>query len=500
MAEIENTASLKPQSKEEKALIRQAPYNILAEQAILGSILINNETLNRVADFLKAEHFYEAVHQRIYAATIRLVERGLTATPISMKNMFDNDEGLKSLGGAEYLARLTTVTASVINMESYAKVVYDLYVRRQLIGIGSDIVNDAYVENDEASSAKQIEVAEQNLYNLASEGGIDRSFQPLSESLKEALLKTEKAYKREGKISGIPCDFIDLDNKLGGLQDSDLLILAGRPSMGKTALAINIALNAVKYQYNEHKKNNIEGPAPSVGFFSLEMSAEQLAGRMISMVSGVNASKLRTGNLTEEEFAKLVKANSELYEMPFFIDDTPAITISALRTRARRLKRKNNLSMLMVDYLQLVRGSSKSSEANRVQEVSEITQGLKAIAKELNIPVIALSQLSRAVEAREDKRPQLSDLRESGSIEQDADIVMFIYREEYYLSRQQPSPDNEKKYQEWMDKTEKAKNIATVIVAKQRHGPIGDAVLHFDSNTTRFSDYTDRKVEDNVYY
>lgn len=482
---------------------RHAPYNILAEQAILGSIMVNNETLNRVGDFLKAEHFYEPVHQRIFAAMLRLIERGLTATPISMKNMFDQDEGLKTLGGAEYLAKLTGIMASIINVESYARIVYDLFVRRKLIEIGNDIVNQAYDEKDDASSAIQIEHAEQTLYNLASEGGIERSFQPLKDSLKVALEKAELAYKREGDISGISCGLLDLDAKLGGLQDSDLLILAGRPSMGKTALAINMALNAVQNLHAEYHNKKVESDRetpPSVGFFSLEMSAEQLAGRMISMISGINASKLRTGNLTDEEFGALVKANTELYELPFFIDDTPAITISALRTRARRLKRKNNLSLLIVDYLQLVRGSSKGGEANRVQEVSEITQGLKAIAKELDIPVIALSQLSRAVEAREDKKPQLSDLRESGSIEQDADIVMFIYREEYYLSRQQPSPDDEKKYQEWLQKAEKSKAKATVIVAKQRHGPIGDAILHFDANTTKFANYTDRDFDDNIYY
>lgn len=481
--------------------VKQAPYNIPAEQAILGSILINNETLNRVADFLKAEHFYEGVHQRIYASMIRLIERGISATPVSMKNMFDSDEGLKTLGGAEYLARLTGIMASAINVESYAKVVYDLYLRRQLITIGGDIVHHAYEENDEITSANQIEKAEQELYHLASEGGVERSFQPLKDSLIVALEKAELAYKRKGDISGVSCGLTDLDAKLGGLQNSDLIILAGRPSMGKTALAINMALNAVQVLQEEHKEQQQQGHPPSVGFFSLEMSSEQLAGRMISMVSEVNASKLRTGHLTEDEFGALVKANTALYQLPFFIDDTPAISISALRTRARRLKRKNNLALLLVDYLQLVRGSGKLSDnSNRVQEVSEITQGLKAIAKELDIPVIALSQLSRAVEAREDKKPQLSDLRESGSIEQDADIVMFIYREEYYLSRQQPSPDDEKKYNDWLQKAERSKAKATVIVAKQRHGPIGDAVLHFDANTTKFNNYTDRETDDNIYY
>ena len=406
----------------------------------------------------------------------------MIATPVTLKNHFDKDEALVSIGGAEYLARLAGLSAMVINIADYARTVYDLAVRRKLIEIGGDIVNDAFDKEIELTAAQQIEQAEQTLYTLASEGRSGSGFVMLKKSLKEAIDRAQLAYKHHGKVSGISSGFVDMDALLGGLQDSDLLILAGRPSMGKTALAINIALNACNYLCEITKDQ-----APkSVGFFSLEMSSEQLAARMLSMISKVNAAKLRTGNLTDDDFTHIVRANKEMQELPFFIDDTPALTISALRTRARRLKRKHNLGLLVIDYLQLVRGTTKAGEGNRVQEISEITQGLKAIAKELNIPVIALSQLSRAVEQREDKHPQLSDLRESGSIEQDSDIVMFIYRDEYYESRKEPrvgTPEHDA----WQARMDEVMNISEVIIAKQRHGPIGAVKLYFDSNTTKFS-------------
>jgi replicative DNA helicase len=491
-----NTAvTLTAANENDEALYRSPPQNIPAEQAILGAVLMNNDVLHRVGDFLEPEHFYEPVHQRIFKSIRQSLERGMVANPVTLKTVFDHDEALEALGGSAYLARLAGSVTSVINVESYGKTVYDLALKRRLITIGEDVVNHAYDPKIDLNAQQQIEAAEQHLFNLATAGSPERGFQSLKTSVTEALVRAEAAYKRKEAISGIPTKLNDMDRLLGGLQNSDLLILAGRPSMGKTALAINMAYNATKYLYHEHVDNKLEGLPPGVAFFSLEMSSEQLAARMIAMETGVNASKLRVGNMTEEEFSKLVRGSREMEKLPFFIDDTPALSISALRTRARRLKRQQNLKLIFVDYLQLLRGSNKSSEANRVQEVSEITQGLKAIAKELDLPVIALSQLSRAVESREDKRPQLSDLRESGSIEQDADIVMFIFREEYYISRTRPSEEESEKFREWQSKMERVVNRTEVIVAKQRHGPIGTATLHFDANTTRFSNDADERFE-----
>lgn len=464
---------------------RTQPYNLMAEQALLGAILVNNEMMDRVGDFLTAEHFYEPVHQRIYAAVIVFKDRGVIATPVTLKNFFDKDEALASMGGAEYLGRLAGRATTIINIADYGKVVYDLAIRRKLIVVGGDIVNSAFETEMELTAVQQIEQAEQVLFTLASEGKSDNGLTMLHVSLQNAVKRAELAYKHKEKVSGIPTKFDDLDNLLGGLQNSDLLILAGRPSMGKTALAINMAFNACQALYSQAKKEEISGSLPGVGFFSLEMSSEQLASRILAMVSGVNSAKMRTGQINESEFFEIIRASSSLKEMPFFMDDTPALTISALRTRARRLQRKHNVKLIMVDYLQLLRGSS-SNGTNRVQEVSEITQGLKAIAKELNIPVIALSQLSRAVEQREDKRPQLSDLRESGSIEQDADIVMFIYREEYYLERKQPQ-EGTAEHTTWQQDMDRVMNVTEVIIAKQRHGPIGTVKLQFDANTTKFS-------------
>ena len=475
------------EAEESKADYRKLPYNIQAEQAFLGAVITNNDAINRVGDFLAPEHFYEPVHQRIYSAVLNFVDRGIIATPVTLKNHFDKDEALADIGGAEYLVRLAGQSISIINLEDYANVIYDLAVRRKLIDIGSEVVNDAYDKEIEMSAKEQIEHAEQSLFNLASEGATESGFQALKTALVGAINRVDSAYKRKDKVSGVPTRFADLDELLGGLQDSDLLILAGRPSMGKTAFAINLAVNACKAMQENKEKHDGDTP-PSIGFFSLEMSSEQLAARMIAMESGVDSSKMRIGNLNDDEFALLVKANKELHNLPFFMDDTPALAISALRTRARRLKRKHNLAVLVVDYLQLLRGSSKSSEANRVQEVSEITQGLKAVAKELNIPVIALSQLSRAVEQREDKRPQLSDLRESGSIEQDADIVMFIYREEYYEERKKPQESDAEKFAKWQERMEHCHNLTEIIIAKHRNGPIGTAKLFFNSRTTKFED------------
>lgn len=486
---MEVITEISPQMIEQGSvsIYRVAPYNIEAEQAVLGAVLVNNDALNRVAEYLTADLFYEPVHQRIYDAILKIIDRGLVATPVTLKNYFDKDKALVDIGGAEYLARLAGKATAILNLEAYGRLIYDLAVRRQLIGIGENIVNNAYDNEIEQSARQQIEMAEQRLFTLASEGNAESGFVALRKSLNEAIQRADIAHKRDEKLSGVTTGFKDLDALMAGLQRSDLIILAGRPSMGKTAFAVNVAMESCKSLAKDFKPTIDNPNSPSVGFFSLEMSSEQLAARMIAMESGVDSSRMRAGTLKDEEFAKIVDSNRRLYNLPFFIDDTPALTISALRTRARRLKRKNNLSVLLIDYLQLVRGASKMSEGSRVQEVSEVTQGLKAIAKELNIPVIALSQLSRAVEQREDKRPQLSDLRESGSIEQDADVVMFIYREEYYEARKEPPADSPK-YQEWIDRMSKCHNLTEIIIAKQRNGPIGTARLFFNSNTTKFED------------
>jgi replicative DNA helicase len=390
----------------------------------------------------------------------------------------------------DYLSQLSSLATTIININDYSKTIVDLSIRRNLINVGENIVNDAYSPEVTSTSNEQIERAEQELFSLANIGKESNSnLRAIKSSLNEALNKIQLAFKRNEKITGISTGFIDLDKILCGLQNSDLLILAARPSMGKTALAVNLALNACQYLHHQNAKND-ENLKSSIGFFSLEMSAEQLATRMMSISSEVNSSKLRSGQITENDFIKIVKASKDLANLDYFIDDTPSISIAALRTRARRMKRKHNLSLLVIDYLQLIKGSSRNGEGSRVQEISEITQGLKAIAKELNIPVIALSQLSRAVEQREDKRPLLSDLRESGSIEQDADIVMFIYRDEYYLIRKQPQ-ENTADHEKWQSEMDKVTHTAEVIIAKQRNGPVGSIKLHFDSNIGKFSNHID---------
>lgn len=465
---------------------------------LLGYVLTNNEAMQKVNDFLLAEHFYEPVHQRIFDSILLFIDKGIVANHITLKNYFDKDEALKERGGAAYLADLAALAATIINVTDYGKAIYELATRRQLIDIGEEVVNDAFAKETPLSAHDQIEIAEQKLYNLAvNDLEQNRGFLQLRQPLGEAINKAQLAYQNKGKVSGVATDFTDLDELLGGLQNSDLVILAGRPSMGKTALAVNLALNCTKVvaknfeqQRKAHPDEYATKKPAAIGFFSLEMSSEQLASRMISMISGISTVKLRTGHVDEDEFAGVVQAAKELQNLSFYIDDTPSLTISALRTRARRLKRKHNCAVIFVDYLQLLRGSaSVSREQNRVQEISEITQGLKSIAKELNIPVVALSQLSRAVEQREDKKPLLSDLRESGSIEQDADIVMFIYREEYYLMRKEPKEGTED-YSKWQNDMEKTRHLTEIIVAKHRNGPVGNVKLQFDSHLTKFNNYT----------
>ena len=469
---------------DQPAPYREMPSNVLAEQILLGNFLVNNELIYKVSGFLDSDDFFSPLHSRIYEAILSTLDKGMIANPVTLKNQFDKDEALKGTEGSNYLGKLASLAANVINVQDYAKIISDLSIRRKLIAIASDIINDAYDKETELSANEQIEHAENSLFTLDGTLKTTASFVPIKTSLDEALKKAQTAFKNKDEVTGISTGFIDLDALLGGFQDSDLVILAARPSMGKTALSVNFALNCCQYLIKKAK----DEPPKSVGYFSLEMSSEQLATRLLSMMSAINSSKIRTGHVTENDFSKIILASKELSALPFYIDDTPSLSISALRTRARRLAKRCNLGLILVDYLQLMRGSSKASEANRVQEISEITQGLKAIAKELNVPVIALSQLSRAVEQREEKRPLLSDLRESGSIEQDADIVMFIYREDYYLLRKQPKEDTAE-HEKWQMQMEEVMNLTEIIVAKHRNGPVGNVKILFDPHTTKFVNF-----------
>jgi replicative DNA helicase len=477
----------------------QPPSNTEAEQALLGAILVNNAAYGRVAEFLASEHFGNAVHGRIFAAIGKLIERGQIANPVTLKNLFDQDGALSEIGGAQYLARLAESAVTIINAEHYGRTIHDLHLRRELITIGQDVVTEAFCHDLDDPATAQIERAEAKLFELATTGQAEGGPQPFVKALTTAIDMAAAAYKRDGKTVGVATGFTDLDKKLGGLHPSDLIILAGRPSMGKTALATNIAFNAAKAYRGARGPDGrfVAEDGAVIGFFSLEMSAEQLATRILAEESGTSSDRIRRGEVGREDFDKFVAASQRLAAVPLYIDDTPALSISALRTRARRLKRQQGLGLIVIDYLQLMRPSLQNRVMeNRVQEISDITRGLKAIAKELDVPVLALSQLSRAVEQREDKRPQLADLRESGSIEQDADVVMFIFREEYYLSRGEPTRRPEEsddkfndRYDRWKERCEATYGIAEVIVAKQRHGPIGAVKLHFEAETTKFDSF-----------
>ena len=413
------------------------PHNIEAEQQLLGAILTNNDVYDRIAALVKPEHFFDPVHQRIFERASARIQKNALASPVTLKPFFDDDAGLKELGGPAYLVRLAGAAISAYAARDYAQMIYDLAVRRELIALGRDISAKAAKVEIHSEPREQIIEAEQRLYKLGEQGVTERGFQSFLKAVTDAVNMANAAYQRDGGLAGISTGLVDLDKKLGGLHPSDLLILAGRPSMGKTSLATNIAFNIAKAYKRGITHEGIEGAVEGgvVGFFSLEMSAEQLAARILSEASEVPSEQIRRGDMTEAEFRRFVEAAKALESCPLYIDDTPALPISQVAARARRLKRTHGLDLLIIDYLQLLKGTSKE---NRVQEVSEITQALKAIAKELNIPVVALSQLSRQVESREDKRPQLSDLRESGSIEQDADVVMFVYRDEYYKEREKP--------------------------------------------------------------
>ncbi|MDX2094401.1 MAG: replicative DNA helicase [Alphaproteobacteria bacterium] len=467
------------------AALKEAPNNLEAEQAVLGAILANNEALNHVGSSLEAEDFYAGIHQRIFKAIKQFNDKGLIANPVTLKHHFAGAEGVED----HYLARLVGSATSIINIHDYARIIRDLAIKRRLIGIGETTVVEAFNPQSEHAGITLVEMTEQQLFKLATEGDGEGGFKPLKNAVVEALNRTEKAFQRSGAVVGVDTGFKDMNRVLGGLHPSDLLILAGRPAMGKTALATTMAYNAAKALANEDMDAHARNAKPrSVGFFSLEMSGEQLAMRLLAAAGGISSHKLQRGDLTQEEFQRLVESSTEMANLPLHIDDTPALTIGALRSRARRLKRVHNVALLVIDYLQLVRPSSSNGQANRVQEVSEITQGLKAIAKELDIPVIALSQLSRAVESRDDKRPQLADLRESGSIEQDADIVMFVYREEYYMQRTQPR-EGTPEHSEWQNKMAEIHGLADVIIAKHRNGPVDTVTLQFQSELTRFMDH-----------
>lgn len=464
-------------------LRRKVPENFNAEQMLLGAILINSDLIEQVDEFLKPEHFYEALHNKIYYAIDVLNKKGINATPVTVRSMLDKEPLYQEAKGDEYLVTLTTLAMVVINPRDYGKIIYDLAIKRSLIKIGEEIVNDSYESTLEQSAIEQIEKAESKMYHLASAGLNDKGFIAMREPVAETIENIHRAMKSTDHVTGISTGLIDLDIKLSGFQNSDLVIIAGRPSMGKTAFAINFAFNTCKALAKKARHGEKQ---QSVGFFSLEMSSEQLASRLLSMMARVDSSNLRSGKIKEEHYNDLRKAAEELSQMPFFIDDTPSLTISAIRSRARKLKRKHNLGIMFIDYLQLMKGSSKND--NRVLEITEITQGLKAIAKELNIPVISLAQLSRAVEQREDKRPILSDLRESGSIEQDADVVMFLYREEYYLRRKEPPP-GDAKYLEWQQKLDKVHNLAEILVAKHRNGAIGNVQLFYIDKFSSVSNF-----------
>ncbi|USO01866.1 MAG: replicative DNA helicase [Alphaproteobacteria bacterium] len=462
------------------------PHNLEAEQALLSALLRNNTIYERVGDILQPESFSESFHGEMYRAIRHLIEKGHVADPITLNKYLAENLTEEDAEGSvrRFLINLVENVVSIVNAEEYARVIRDSYLRRQLIDVGETMVNKARSFTIEEGAVQLIEQTEHKLFELATSGDSERSAVTFHAALIEAINTAEIAYKRDGSVVGVTTGLRDIDQMLGGLHPSDLIILAGRPSMGKTALATNFAFNAARSALRAHADQSA-----GVAFFSLEMSAEQLATRLLGQEAKISSDKIRRGALRNEDFPNFVRVSRELAGLPLFIDDTPALSISALRTRARRLKRKHNIGMVVVDYLQLLHGGGSKSD-NRVQELSEITRGLKAIAKELNVPVLALSQLSRAVEQRDDKRPQLSDLRESGSIEQDADVVMFVYREEYYESRKEP-PEGTEKHREWQARMEAVFKKAEVIVAKQRHGPIGIVKVHFEGSLTKFSDLAD---------
>jgi replicative DNA helicase len=481
-------SALRKQPGEESAPpYRAAPHNIEAEQALLGAILVNNEALYRVSDFLEPQHFFEPIHRQIYEIARSLIRTGKLASPVTLKTFLPAEIDIAGLTLAQYLARVAAEATTIINAVDYGRTVYDLAIRRELINIGEDMVNVAFDAPVDFAPGDQIEDAERRLYELAEVGRYGGGFQKFETALTTAVDMAARAYQREGKLSGLATGLKDVDSKMGGLQPSDLIIVAGRPGMGKTALATNIAYNVARAWRGEVRADGhidtVNGGL--VGFFSLEMSAEQLATRIIAEQSGIPSSTIRRGGINERDFEKIKDVAIELQHLPFFIDETGGLTVAQLAARARRLKRQKGLDLLVIDYIQLLQGSTRRAMEGRVQEVTEITTSLKALAKELNVPVLALSQLSRQVENRDDKRPQLSDLRESGSIEQDADVVLFVFREEYYLSNKEPRPGTDE-HTRWQVEMADVHGKAEIIIGKQRHGPTGTVNVQFDAAVTRF--------------
>ncbi len=470
------------------------PQNVEAEAALLGALMIDNRLVEDVQLRLKPHHFFEPLHGRIYEAVLRMTDKNMVANPVTLRPIFEADEAMREVGGPAYLAQLTGSGAAVIGARDFAAQIYDLALLRALVGVGRDMVEGALDTSEEVAPLAQIERAESELYRVAEEGGNESKVKSFGEASQLAIKQAEKALNSGGHLSGMTTGLDGINAKVGGLHKSDLVILAGRPGMGKTALATNIAFACAQRALRD-QEDGIE-PGKSAGapvaFFSLEMSADQLATRILAEQSGISSENLRMGKISQQEFRNLARAAGELSTLPLYIDDTPGLTIAALRARARRLKRQKGISMIVVDYLQLLQGSGKGGNDNRVQEISEISRGLKQLAKELDLPVLALSQLSRAVEQREDKRPQLSDLRESGSIEQDADMVWFVYRGDYYLAAKKPEEDSPE-FAAWFEEMSRIHGRADLIVAKQRHGATGTVRMRFESRITKFSDPADEQ-------
>ena len=456
------------------------PCNIEAEQALLGSILVNNDIIDEISNTIKSYIFFDPAHIKIYDVIVNLNNRGMIANPITLKNFFEKDNMLNEVGGTEYLVKLTRFSSSSKQAVDYAKIIHEMYLRRQLILISDKLSSETLNASSKEQNAESIiEGTEKSLFDLAERGSFSQSFIQFNKALDQTIQMATLAMQNDQGIVGVPTGLSDLDEKLGGLHKSDLIILAGRPSMGKTALATNIAYNAAQNILKRQEKS-------SIAFFSLEMSSEQLSTRILSEQARIRSDDIRRGKVTEEEINRYIETSRNIYNLPLYIDETPAITIATLSNRARRIKRLNGLSLVVVDYIQLMRSSSNKNDG-RVQEISEITQGLKALAKELSVPVLALSQLSRAVEQRDDKQPQLADLRESGSIEQDADVVMFVYREAYYLERKQPKLGSIE-HAEWQSKMNDVNGLADIILGKQRHGPTGTIKVEFEGIYTKFKD------------
>ncbi len=460
---------------------KQMPSNIEAEQALIGSILVSNEIYDEISSIIDTNKFFDPMHAKIFETIELLIAKGLLANPITLKNYFENNEGLKELGGHEYIIKITKFsTSSIKQCVDYANIIHEMHVRRELIKISETVLNEASDNNEINTSGEElIQNAEKSLFDLAERGHFSQSFMKFEKALTQTIDMAKKAFQNEEGIVGVPTGLSDLDSRLGGMHKQDLVIIAGRPSMGKTALATNIAFHAAK---NIQKKSS----KSSVAFFSLEMSSEQLSTRILSEQSKIRSNDIRRGKVSEKEMEQFIETSKNIHDLPLFIDETPAITISAISNRSRRIKRLFGLDLIVVDYIQLMRSSSNKYDG-RVQEISEITQGLKALAKELDVPVLALSQLSRAVEQRDDKKPQLADLRESGSIEQDADVVMFVYREAYYLERKEPTLGSIE-HAEWQQKMNEISSLADIMIGKQRHGPTGNVKVEFEAMYTKFKD------------